>query len=51
MVPFGFEEEQQNPDLSQFTDAEAKPPAKHVKKNKLNSLSNNLKKSYKEVNN
>jgi hypothetical protein len=51
MVRFGCEEEQQNPDLSQFTDAETKPPAKHVKKNKLNSLSNNLKKSYKEVNN
>jgi hypothetical protein len=32
MVRFGFEEEQQNPDLSQFTDAEAEPPAKHVKK-------------------
>ena len=32
MVPFGFEEEQRNPDLAQFADAEAKPPAKRVKK-------------------
>ena len=28
----GFEEEQQNPDLFQFTNTETKPPAKHVKK-------------------
>ena len=45
MVPFGFEEEQQNPDLAQFADAEAEPP----RKNKLNSLSNGLKGSYREV--
>ena len=32
MVPCGFEEEQRNPDLAQFTDAEAEPPAKCVKK-------------------
>ena len=32
MVPFGFEEEQRNPDLAPFTDAEAEPPAKRVKK-------------------
>ena len=32
MVPFGFEEEQRNPDLAQFTNAEAEPPAKRVKK-------------------
>ena len=32
MVPFGFEEEQRNPDLAQFTDAEAELPAKRVKK-------------------
>ena len=32
MVPFGFEEEQRNPDLAQFTDAEAEPLAKRVKK-------------------
>ena len=32
MVPFGFEEEQRNPDLAQFADAEAEPPAKRVKK-------------------
>ena len=32
MVPFGFEEEQRNPDLALFTDAEAEPPAKRVKK-------------------
>ena len=51
MVPFRFEKKQQNPDLSQFTDAKTKPPLKHVKKNKLNSLSNGLKKSYKEINN
>ena len=31
MVPFGFEEEQRNPDLAQFADAEAEPPAKRVK--------------------
>ena len=31
MVPFGFEEEQRNPDLAPFTDAEAEPPAKRVK--------------------
>ena len=30
MVPFRFEKKQQNPDLSQFT--EAKPPVKYVKK-------------------
>ena len=49
MVPFGFEEEQRNPDLAQFADAEAEPPAKRVNKNKLNSLSNGLKRSYREV--
>ena len=32
MVPFGFEEEKRNPDLAPFTDAEAEPPAKRVKK-------------------
>ena len=32
MVLFGFEEEQRNPDLAQFADAEAEPPAKRVKK-------------------
>ena len=32
MIPFGFEEEQRNPDLAQFTDLEAEPPAKRVKK-------------------
>ena len=32
MVPFGFEEEQRNPDLAPFTDAEAEPPAKRGKK-------------------
>ena len=32
MVPFGFEEEQRNPDLAPFTYAEAEPPAKRVKK-------------------
>ena len=34
MVPFGFEEEQRNPDLAPFTDGEAEfePPAKRVKK-------------------
>ena len=32
MIPFGFEEEQRNPDLAQFTNAEAEPPAKRVKK-------------------
>ena len=32
MVPFGFEEEQRNPDLAPFADAEAEPPAKRVKK-------------------
>ena len=32
MVPFGFEEEQRNPDLAQFADTEAEPPAKRVKK-------------------
>jgi len=32
MVPFGFEEAQRNPDLAQFTDAEAEPPAKRIKK-------------------
>ena len=32
MVPFGFEEEQRNPDLAPFTDAEAESPAKRVKK-------------------
>ena len=32
MIPFGFEEEQRNPDLAQFTDSEAEPPAKRVKK-------------------
>ena len=32
MIPFGFEEEQRNPDLAQFMDSEAEPPAKCVKK-------------------
>ena len=32
MVLFGFEEEQHNPDLAPFIDAEAEPPAKRVKK-------------------
>ena len=32
LVPFGFKEEQRNPDLAQFADAEAEPPAKRVKK-------------------
>ena len=32
MIPFGLEEEQRNPDLAQFTDLEAEPPAKRVKK-------------------
>ena len=34
MEPFGFEEEQRNPDLVPFTDGEAEfePPAKRVKK-------------------
>ena len=32
MVPFGFEEEQRNPDLAPFTDAEAEPPAKLCRK-------------------
>ena len=32
MIPFGFEEEQRNPDLAQFTDLEGEPPAKRVKK-------------------
>ena len=32
MVPFGFEEAQRNPDLAQFTDAEAELPAKRIKK-------------------
>ena len=34
MVPFGFEEEQRNPDLAPFTDGEAEfeQPAKRVKK-------------------
>ena len=32
MIPFGFEKEQRNPDLAQFTDSEAEPPAKRAKK-------------------
>ena len=45
MVPFGFEEEQRNPDLAQFTDAEAEPLSQTRQKNKLHSLSNGLKRS------
>ena len=47
MVPFGFEEEQRNPDLAQFADAWTASQMRQ--KNKLNSLSNGLKRSYREV--